>query len=430
LVCIEKLDSLIDTKEPKLADYQKLFLRLEDSYTMYLALLLHDTGKSSAARHHAEASALNAQKVAARLQLPPDRRRRLILLVDHHMTLSEIAQRRNLEDPATIADFAEVVRSPENLDALMLLTLADGKGTGGQNWSDWKESLVWHLHHATSSYLHDEREFFRERHIEREGLHQSIARRMAKDFGEEIEVHFHSMPDRYFQAHRLNEIIGHIRLFRSFLEARSKDSALALSAAIKWHTKPDQGHSECWICTWDRTGLVAKIAGSFATASINILSADAYTRSDSLMLGIFRVCNTDFRPVSDERDIEQVESVLQDALEVSEFDFGPLLAKARRKMAYYLPTGYEFPTKLAISNDIHPQYTVIDLQTADRLGLLYDVLRCLSQAGINIALSRIATEKGAAFDSFYVTDLENKKILDRERLANLKRSLLVAAVKE
>jgi len=430
LVCIEKLDSLIDTKVPKLADYQKLFLRLEDSYTLYLALLLHDTGKASAARHHSEASALNAQKVAARLQLPPDRRRRLILLVDHHMTLSEIAQRRNLEDPATIADFAEVVRIPENLDALMLLTLADGQGTGGQNWSDWKESLVWHLHHATSSYLHDEREFFRERRIEREGLHQGVARRMAKYFGEEIEVHFHSMPDRYFQAHRLNEIIGHIRLFRSFLEARSKDSVLALAAAVKWHAKPDQGHSECWICTWDRAGLVAKIAGSFATASINILSADAYTRFDNLMLGIFRVCNTDFQPVSDERDIRQVENVLQDALEVSEFDFGPLLAKARRTMPYYLPTGFEFPTKLAISNDIHPQYTVIDLQTADRLGLLYDVLRCLSKAGINIALSRIATEKGAAFDSFYITDLENKKILDRERLADLKRSLLNAAVEE
>src|SRR5215469_13645374 len=109
LVCIEKLDSLIDTKEPKLADYQKLFLRLEDSYTLYLALLLHDTGKASAARHHSEASALNAQKVAARLQLPPDRRRKLILLVDHHLTLSEIAQRRNIEDPATIAAFAENV---------------------------------------------------------------------------------------------------------------------------------------------------------------------------------------------------------------------------------------------------------------------------------------------------------------------------------
>ena len=140
------------------------------------------------------------------------------------MTLSEIAQRRNLEDSATIADFAEVVRNPENLDGLMLLTLADGQGTGGQNWSDWKETLVWHLYHATSSYLHDEREFFAERRIAREDLQQAVAKKMAKDSAEEIEVHFSSMPDRYFQSHNVNEIVGHLRLFRSFVELRAAQS--------------------------------------------------------------------------------------------------------------------------------------------------------------------------------------------------------------
>jgi [protein-PII] uridylyltransferase len=427
LVCIEKLDSLIDTEDPKLAPYKTLFLKLEDPYVLYLAVLLHDTGKASGARHHAEASALHAQKVAARLQLSPERRRKLILLVDHHLTLSEIAQRRNVEDPATIADFAEIVRSPENLDALMLLTLADGQGTGGQNWSDWKETLVWHLHHATASYLHDEREFFAERRIEREELQQAVARRMAKDSAEEIEVHFHSMPDRYFQSHNINEIIGHIRLFRSFVELRSRNPKMALAAAVKWHSKPDQGHSEFWICTWDRAALMAKIAGSFATATINILSADAYTRVDNLMLGIFRVCDTSFRPVSDERDLQQVESVLQASLEKIDFDFIPLLEKARKRTAFHLPIGMELPTKLTISNEIHPNYTVIDLQTADRLGLLYDVLFCLSRAKVNIALSRVATEKGAAFDSFYVTDMEARKITDETTIRHLQSSLLAAA---
>ncbi|MEA3148188.1 MAG: [protein-PII] uridylyltransferase, partial [Verrucomicrobiota bacterium] len=392
LVCIEKLDLVIDTEDPKLSPYKSLFLQLEDPYVLYLALLLHDTGKASGARHHAEASALNAQKVAARLQLSPERRRRLILLVDHHMTLSEIAQRRNLEDSATIADFAEVVRNPENLDALMLLTLADGQGTGGQNWSDWKETLVWHLYHATSSYLHDEREFFAERKIAREDLQQAVAKKMAKDSAEEIEVHFNSMPDRYFQSHNINEIVGHLRLFRSFVELRSRNPKLALSAAVKWHSKPDQGHSEFWICTWDRAALMAKIAGSFATASINILSADVYTRVDNLMLAIFRVCDTSFRPVSDERDLQQVESVLQESLEKIDYDFTPLLEKARKRTAFHLPIGLELPTKLMISNEINSGYTVIDLQTADRLGLLYDVLVCLSRAKVNIALSRIATE--------------------------------------
>jgi [protein-PII] uridylyltransferase len=427
LVCIEKLDSLIDTEDPKLAPYKSLFLKLEDPYVLYLALLLHDTGKASGARHHAEASALHAQKVAARLQLSPERRRKLILLVDHHMTLSEIAQRRNLEDSATIADFAEVVRNPENLDGLMLLTLADGQGTGGQNWSDWKETLVWHLYHATSSYLHDEREFFAERQIAREDLQQAVAKKMAKDSAEEIEVHFNSMPDRYFQSHHVNEIVGHIRLFRSFVELRVRNPKMALSAAVKWHSKPDQGHSEFWICTWDRAALMAKIAGSFATASINILSADVYTRVDNLMLAIFRVCDTSFRPVSDERDLQQVESVLQESLEKIDYDFTPLLEKARKRTAFHLPIGMDLPTKLVISNEIHAGYTVIDLQTADRLGLLYDVLVCLSGAKVNIASSRIATEKGAAFDSFYVTDLEGRKITDEATLRRLQNSLLAAA---
>src|SRR5260370_6464147 len=353
LVCIEKLDLLIDTEDPKLALYKTLFRNPEDSYVLYLALLLHDTGKASGARHHAEASALSAQKVAARLQLSPERRRKLILLVDHHLTLSEIAQRRNLEDPATIADFAEIVRSPENLDALMLLTLADGQGTGGQNWSDWKETLVWHLHHATSSYLHDGRKYFAERRIERNDLQEAVTKKMAKDFEEEIEVHFHSMPDRYFQSHQINEIIGHLRMFRTFLESRFRDPAPGLAAAGKWHSKPDQGHSECWICTWDRAALMAKIAGSFATAAINILSADAYCRVDNLMLGIFRVCDTSFRPVTDERDLQQVESVLQASLEEIDFDFGTLLEKAKKRTALHLPHGMECPTKLVISNESH-----------------------------------------------------------------------------
>jgi len=249
LQSIEKLDELIDTTDPKLADYQVLFRGLEDPFVLYLALLLHDTGKAAGARHHSEASALNAQKVAARLQLSPERRSRLILLVDHHLTLSEIAQRRNIEDPATIAAFAENVRNQVNLDHLMLLTLADGQGTSGQNWSDWKETLVWQLYNAATSYLRDEEAFFKQARIEREDLRQAVCKRMARDFGEEISVHFESMPERYFQSTHVNDIIGHIRLVRTWLEARYNDPAAALSAAIRWQDKPDQGHSEVWICT-------------------------------------------------------------------------------------------------------------------------------------------------------------------------------------
>jgi [protein-PII] uridylyltransferase len=159
LLCIDKLDALIRTNDSKLIAYRHLFENLEDPFVLYLALLLHDTGRAVGARPHSEASALFAQSVAKRLQLSSEQRKSLILLVDHHVTLSNTAQQRNLDDPATIAEFADVVRNQKNLHALVLLTLADGQGTSGQSWSDWKESLVWQLFHATSQYLADQKSY-------------------------------------------------------------------------------------------------------------------------------------------------------------------------------------------------------------------------------------------------------------------------------
>jgi [protein-PII] uridylyltransferase len=250
---------------------------------------------------------------------------------------------------------------------------------------------------------------------------------MARDFGEEVEIHFESMPERYFQSTQVNDIIGHIRLVRTWLEARFNEPTAALSAAIRWQDKPDQGHSEVWVCTWDRVALMAKIAGSFATASINILSADAYTRDDDIMLGVFRVCDPNFQPVTEETERNQVELVLSQALNVPDFDFGSLLNKARRRPVYQVSADIELPTKLTISNEVHPAYTVIDLQTADRMGLLYDVLRCFAAVQLNIAHSRIATEKGAAFDSFYVNDAEGRKLTSQPLLDRLQVNLLTAA---
>src|SRR5881296_3612180 len=110
LVCIDKLDALADITDPELIAYRDIFEQLEDPLVLYLALLLHDSGKAVGARPHSEASALFAQRVAARLQLSSEQRKSVILLVDHHLTLSRIAQQRNLDDPATVMEFGRIVK--------------------------------------------------------------------------------------------------------------------------------------------------------------------------------------------------------------------------------------------------------------------------------------------------------------------------------
>src|SRR6267378_160849 len=424
LLCIDKLDALIRTSDSKLIAYRHLFENLEDPFVLYLALLLHDTGRAVGARPHSEASALFAQRVAKRLQLSPQQRKALILLVDHHVTLSNTAQQRNLDDPATIVEFANVVRNQKNLHALMLLTLADGQGTSGQSWSDWKESLVWELFHATSQYLADQKSYLEQTKIERESLEAAVSARLPPDFAEEIEAHFEFMPDNYFRASDVPEIVNHLRLFRSFFENASAEHDRALAPATSWEAFPQFGHSTASLCTWPRQHLLAKIAGSFSVVPLNILSADIFPREDHTILAIFRVCDMKGRAVTEGGDRELVEKTLRDALLVDAFEFAPLLEQARDKIQHQRLQELEFPAGIAIDNRAHPTYTLVQIEAPDRVGLLYDLLTALGQEGANIVLSRISTQKGAAIDTFYITDTAvHAKITDSHRIAALQRRL-------
>src|SRR5216117_4297067 len=206
LVCIDKLDALTQTDDPKLTADRKIFEQLEDPLVLYLALLLHDSGKAVGARPHSEASALFAQRVAARLQLSSEQRKSLILLVDHHLTLSRIAQQRNLDDPATVTEFGHIVKHQKNINKLMLLTLADGQGTSAEAWSDWKESLVWQLFDATSQYLVDQKAFYEKTKIERESLEATVFEKLGAEYTDEIEAQFELMPDNYFLALQVSDV--------------------------------------------------------------------------------------------------------------------------------------------------------------------------------------------------------------------------------
>ncbi len=424
LVCIDKLDAIVKTDDSKLIAYRKIFEHLDDPFVLYLALLLHDTGKAVGAWPHSEASALFAQRVATRLQLSPEQRKSLILLVDHHLTLSKIAQQRNLDDPATVAELAKIVKHQKNLDALMLLTLADGQGTSAEAWSDWKESLVWELFHETSRYLADQKSYYEQTKIERESLQVSVAEALPPDYADEIEAHFDFMPDNYFRGCDVPEIVEHLKLLRSFFENVLSRGEQPLAPAVKWKAFTEHGHSLVSFWTWDHEQLLAKIAGSFSVVPINILSADVFPRGDNVVLSVFRVCNTKAHAVTDSREFELVEQTLGRALADENFDFLPLIEKAKRQSRLPLAPGIEFPTHIGVDNKTHPMYTLIEIQAPDRLGLLYDILASLDRESVLIALSRINTQDGAAIDTLYVVDRStHTKIIDSDRITAIQRHL-------
>jgi [protein-PII] uridylyltransferase len=428
LVCIDKLDALARTEDPKLIEYRKLFENLADTFVLYLALLLHDTGKAVGARPHSEASAVFAQRAARRLLLDPRERKMLILLVDHHVTLSNIAQRRNIDDPGTVSEFAAIVKDQTNLDALMLLTLADGQGTSAEGWSDWKETLVWQLYHATSQYLADRHSFYERVKTAREARETLVQVRLGPDYADEIEAHFDFMPDHYFRAFKVADIVAHVELFRRFYEATCFGET-PLAPIFSWEPVPKQGHTVMTICSWDRQQLLAKIAGSISLVPLNILSADIYTRGDNVALDVFRVSDLHGRAVTNEREMALVESTLRKALESEGFVLSTLLEQARKKGRSPAVADLEFPSRVSIENQSDPYFTLIEIQTPDRIGLLHDLLVCLSRNEIDIALARISTESGAAIDTFYVTDRRSHtKLTGTQRMNTIHRELHAAAL--
>jgi [protein-PII] uridylyltransferase len=429
LVCVEKLDSLLDTEEPRHQGYRELFQKLEDPYVLYLALLLHDTGKAANSRHHAVESTINAQKVARRLQLTSEQRKMLIFLVDNHDLLARTARQRDLSDPATIEAFAALVWNQENLDGLMLLTAADGLGVGDEKiWNAWTESLAWQLYRQATRCLADSEGFRRQRRVERQELKAEVAKWLPADFDLEIDAHFSALPERYFQTHNSGEIAGHLRLVREFLEKHFEADEGTLVPVVRWIPRPNAGHSELWVCTWDRHQLLARISGALAANELNILSADIFTRHDGLALDIFRVTTPRFKAVEDERDMQRVTKLLSEALMLENYDFAPIIAKRLRRVQTWERT-LDFPVRIAINPDINPNYTVVDIAAPDRLGLLYDILRAVSDARFLIAAARITTEKGAAIDSFYITDLEGGRVTSAWSLHELNKALLQAAEK-
>src|SRR5262249_52303146 len=253
------------------------------------------------------------------------------------------------------------------------------------------------------------------------------------DYAEEIEAHFEYMPDHYFRATGVPEIIEDVKLFRSFLQSVSSAKELPLAPAVKWKIVREQGHTVMTFCTWDRERLLAKIAGSFSVVALNILSADVFPRSDNAVLGVFRVCDTKAQPVSNPRDFELVEQTLGQALEDESFDFAPSIAKAKRS-SRHAAVGIEFPTRITIDKKTPPIYTLVEFQSPDRIGLLYDVLSCRHRENVLVPLSRINTQAGEAIDTLYAVDVSSHaKITDSQRIRiiqhHLKETILRGSAK-
>ena len=419
LVCLEQLDKIWEATEPPYKFYEPIFQGLERPGLLYLALLLHDVGKAAVHEQgkHAEVGASLAIRAARRLQLDAGAADTVKFLVENHLLLASISQRRDLDDPSVIRAFARQMGTSERLNLLTLLTFADAQGTSDKLWSGFKDTLLWQLHSRTAALLAGGTEFRRATEQARAEV-RNLVRELAPErvTDEELDAHFNQLPQRYFEIHTPAQIVDDVELAHRFMHRLLMENQRSLAPVTAWIDERDRGYSLVKICTWDRPGLFGKIAGSLSAVGLNILGAQIFTRADGVALDTFFVnaARTGTHATREQR--EKFSDLIEDVMTGGTVDLHKMIARQAAHPAYSAYLGEQIETQIRFDNEASEDRTLIEIETEDRLGLLYTISQAFAELNLDISAARIVTERGAAIDSFYVRDVDGRKVTSLDRL--------------
>ena len=398
----------------------ELMQEVEDRGALFLGCLLHDIGKGFGG-DHSNKGVVRAKSAIERLGLSKDRADRVLFIVQHHLLMSHLAQSRDLSDAKLILELAQICGDRTNLRNLYLATFADIRASSVEAWTVWKGQLLRELYERTAEMLEtgaerrDQAVALIEARVERrrDGAREELVR---LGVGEgKIDSLFAELPRRYFLSHTPHQIARHAQLVLRFGEG---------TRLVTANRDMNGGITEFILCTSDIHGLYSQVAGVLTACGLNILGSHVYTTTGGLALEIYRTHTPRGGPEEREMVWAELDSALDSVL-AGEVEVGELVRRRRRPVGMTRPPSRKQP-RVLISNTESEFYTLVDVIADDRLGLLYDATRTIGEHGFEIYISKAATIKDQVTDTFYLKDVNGKKIKDLKRLDRLREALLEA----
>ena len=413
LLAVEHLEALAPGQSAESAGAAHVFNEVDKPELLMLGMLLHDIGKAKGHGHVAKGIPL-IQELTRRTGLPPADAAVVEFLVAHHLTMSHIAQRRDIDDPKTVADFAATVGDPQRLRMLYLLTYADMRAVGPGVLTGWQARVLYELYARTLAHLTGGRVHKPNRAQLATRLHEAVTDEVSL---QAVKAHLAMVPDRYLASTSVQRMADHLRLVVRL-------EAAPLATELFHHR--DLGYSDLVVVTQDQPGLFSLIAGTLAAHGVNIISAQISTRADGIAIDTFQVNDPTGEAVTSPAQWSRTLDVLRAVL-VGEESVAALLERRRQRSGRAAPQAYSGP-KIAMDNRLSDVATVLEIKCPDRLGLLYQITGTLAALGLDIVSARIATEIDQVLDTFYVQDRKGDKIDDGEGAERVRTALEHALV--
>ncbi len=396
LRAIEALSALENAEGPVMRCLREALENLSDPYVLVMAILFHDLGKAAGDVHTEESVRLTGE-ICQRMGMPPEDEERISFLVEHHTLMTNLSQYRDVDDNDMVQAFAETMKTEQRLRALFLLSYADLSAVAPNVWNDWKGALLMKLYLRAVKRLLGRVETAGEEFWE-SGKVEQVRTLLPEDLRDEAESHVRGLGQRYLTAFSAAHIAEHIK---AAAEARAKGLSLHCVAHA------ETGKSEVVVCTTDRHGLFSNLAGCFSSQLIDVNDASLFTRPDGVVVDCFTVADARREAPLTRNQTDALHRTLQQVLQENH-SVQELVEHSRRRLFALLQPRIPIPTRILFDNDSSRTHTVIDIETGDRTGLLYDITRAMSEAGLDIATARIVTDARRVRDSFYVTQNQAK----------------------
>jgi [protein-PII] uridylyltransferase len=379
---------------------------------LYCAVFLHDMAKGLPGSH-SETGASVAGGLCPRWGLSQQDTATAVWLVRNHLLMSDTAQRRDISDPLTVRRFVAEVQSPELLCMLFVLTIVDICAVGPGVWNGWKAQLLHELYREAESLMsgHSAADA---RSASFEAKVKLYRRLSGRPYGAPADARArHS--DNYWLAFDRVQLERNVRLIGA---VKNKGEPFALEVGVD----PSRTATEIAVCTADHPGLFSQLAGAITACGGSIVEAKAFTADDGLALDVFAVQDREGHPFGNERGAAKLGSVIARALRGEPL---PGAAFARRAGVHRAAV-FDVRPRVSFDNEASATATIIEVEGADRPGLLADIARALFDESLSISTAIAATYGERVVDVFYVDDGSGHKLTDVDRVNRIEQRLLKA----
>ena len=390
-------------------------LKIKSFRSLTVAMFLHDIAKGREGDHSKNGAEI-AKKLCPRLGLNKNETETIAWLILNHLLLSKVAFRYDLNDRKIIENCSKIIKSPERLRLLLILTVCDIKSVGPEVWNDWKGAL---LHELYLKIMENLREKLPLKNEKKEKLKykEKFFNLMKNNNWNNDNIRKYSLNfnQRYWETFKLDTIVRHALIFKEMLSNNKKYN-------IKIFNKKTVEANELIVIAPDHHGLFSKIAGIVSSCGFDIVTAKIFTRNDGYAIDSFFIQDKKSKPILEKRIKENFLLALEKGLE-GNYDYKKELENRQQEIPIRFRK-MKAPVRVFIDNNTSSEFSLIEVNCKNSPGVLYIITEKLAELGVQINSASISTYGDRVVDIFYVKDIFGEKLIDKNKIDKIKFELI------